>query len=80
MHRSGIVNHFQTDKSVRAVIANALKTNATVTDVKFLGDCDESFCNTLAAVLVSNSTLQNLLGKEFDTQQSYCQHLRRVRG
>jgi hypothetical protein len=44
----------------RALIANALKRNVSVTDVQFLGDCDETFYNTLAAVLLSNSTLQNL--------------------
>jgi hypothetical protein len=43
-----------------AIIANALKTNVTVTDVHFLGDCDESFCNALAAVLLCNSALRNL--------------------
>jgi hypothetical protein len=43
-----------------AIIANALKTNATVTDVDFLGDCDESICNTLTAVLLCNSTLENV--------------------
>jgi hypothetical protein len=43
-----------------AIIANALKTNVTVTAVQFLDDCDESFCNTLATVLLCNSTLQNL--------------------
>jgi hypothetical protein len=45
----------------RAIIANALKTNASVTDVQFLDDCDESFCNTLAVVLLYNSTLQSLV-------------------
>jgi hypothetical protein len=44
----------------RAIIANALKTNATVTDAQFFGYCDESVCNTLAVVLLCNSTLQNL--------------------
>jgi hypothetical protein len=44
----------------RALILKALKTNASVTDVQFLGDCDESVCNTLAAVLLCNSTLRNL--------------------
>jgi hypothetical protein len=44
----------------RATIANALKTNLTVTDANFSGDFDESFCNALAAVLLCNSTLQNL--------------------
>jgi hypothetical protein len=44
----------------KAIIANALKTNVTVTDLKFLGNCDEPLCNALAAVLLSNSTLQNL--------------------
>jgi hypothetical protein len=44
----------------RALIVKALKTNETVTDVQFLDDCDEPFCDTLAAVLLCNSTLQNL--------------------
>jgi hypothetical protein len=44
----------------KAIIANALKTNATVTDIKFFCDCGESLCNTLAAVLLCNSTLQNI--------------------
>jgi hypothetical protein len=44
----------------RAIIANALKINTSVTGVTFLGDCDEPFCNTLAEVLLCNSTLQNL--------------------
>jgi hypothetical protein len=44
----------------RALIANALKRNVSVTDAKFLGDLDEPFYNALAAVLLSNSTLQNL--------------------
>jgi hypothetical protein len=44
----------------RAIIANALKTNATVTDVKFFGAFEEPFFNTLAVVLLCNSTLQNL--------------------
>jgi hypothetical protein len=44
----------------RAIIANALKINASVTHVKFLDECDEPVCNTLAAVLLCNSTLQNL--------------------
>jgi hypothetical protein len=43
-----------------AIIANALNTNASVTDVKFFGDFDDLFCNILAAVLLCNSTLQNL--------------------
>jgi hypothetical protein len=43
-----------------AIIAYALKTNASVTNVKFFCDCDEPFCDTLAAVLLCNSTLQNL--------------------
>jgi hypothetical protein len=43
-----------------AIIANALKRNTSVTDVKFLDYFDETFCNTLAAVLLCNSTLQNL--------------------
>jgi hypothetical protein len=45
----------------RAIIADALKTNASVNDVQFLGDCDESFCNAIAAALLCNSTLQNLV-------------------
>jgi hypothetical protein len=44
----------------RAIIANALKRNTSVTYVEF-GDFDEPLCNTLAAVLLSNSTLQNLM-------------------
>jgi hypothetical protein len=44
----------------RAIIANALKRNASVTDVKFLDDYDEPFCNTLAAVLRCNTTLQKI--------------------
>jgi hypothetical protein len=44
----------------RAIIANALKTNATVISVQFLGDCEEPLCDTLALVLLCNSTLQNL--------------------
>jgi hypothetical protein len=44
----------------RAIIANALKRNTSVTAVKFLGDCDESLCNALAVALLSNATLQNL--------------------
>jgi hypothetical protein len=43
-----------------AVIADALKINASVTNVKFLGNFDGPLCNTLAAVLLCNSTLQNL--------------------
>jgi hypothetical protein len=43
-----------------AIIANALKRNASVIDVEFLGGCDEPFCNTLAAVLLCNATLQNV--------------------
>jgi hypothetical protein len=43
----------------RAIIANALKRNASVTDIEF-AEFDEPLCNTLAAVLLSNSTLQNL--------------------
>jgi hypothetical protein len=43
-----------------ALIVNALKTNATLTDVLFFGDFDDPFYNTLAAALLSNSTLQNL--------------------
>ena len=44
----------------RVIIANALKRNASVTDVQYLDDFDEPFCNALAAVLLSNSTLNNL--------------------
>ena len=44
----------------RAIIANALKTNASVTNVEFLDDFGEHFCNTLAAVLLCNSTLLDL--------------------
>jgi hypothetical protein len=44
----------------RAIIANALKINATVTDTRFFDNCDEPFGNSLAAVLLCNSTLQNL--------------------
>jgi hypothetical protein len=44
----------------RAIIANALKTNLTVTSVQFHGDCDEHLCDTLAVVLLCNSTLQDL--------------------
>jgi hypothetical protein len=44
-----------------AIIANALKRNASVTSFKFLGDFfDDISCNSLAAVLLCNSTLQNL--------------------
>jgi hypothetical protein len=43
-----------------AIIANALKTNATVTDVGFFFDCDEPLCDILAVVLLCNTTLQNL--------------------
>jgi hypothetical protein len=43
-----------------AIIVNALKTNATVTDVHIFGDFDDTFFNALAAALLSNSTLQNL--------------------
>jgi hypothetical protein len=44
----------------RAMIANALKRNATITDVAFGGDCDEPLCNSLAAVLLCNSTLEGV--------------------
>jgi hypothetical protein len=44
----------------RAIIATALKRNTSVTDVQFYGHCDEPFCDTLAAVLLCNSTLQKL--------------------
>jgi hypothetical protein len=44
----------------RAIIAKALKTNASVVEVQFRGDCDEPLCDTLAAVLLCNSTLQKL--------------------
>jgi hypothetical protein len=43
-----------------AIIANALKRNVSVTTVEFRCRCDELFCNTLAAVLLCNSALQNL--------------------
>jgi hypothetical protein len=43
-----------------SIIANALITNTSVTDVNFRSDVDDHFCNTLAAVLLCNSTLQNL--------------------
>jgi hypothetical protein len=45
----------------RAIIANALKTNASVTDVRFFESFDEPCCDNLAAVLLCNSTLQNLI-------------------
>jgi hypothetical protein len=44
----------------KATIVNALKTNASVTDANFICNFDEPFCNSLAAVLLCNSTLQNL--------------------
>jgi hypothetical protein len=44
----------------RAIVANALKRNTSVTNVEFLDVCDEPLCNTLAVVLLHNSTLQNL--------------------
>jgi hypothetical protein len=44
----------------RAIIAKALKSNASVTNIEFGGYCDEPFCDTLAAVLLCNSTLQKL--------------------
>jgi hypothetical protein len=44
----------------RAIIANALKRNASVTSIKLLDDCDEPFCNSLAAVLLCNSTLREV--------------------
>jgi hypothetical protein len=44
----------------RAIIADGLKTNTSVTNVEFRGYCDEPFCDTWAAVLLCNSTLQNL--------------------
>lgn len=43
-----------------AIIANGLKTNATVTNAHFCGDFDDPFFNALAVALLSNSTLQNL--------------------
>jgi hypothetical protein len=47
-----------------AIIANALKTNvmhqSPMSDISFGGDVDEPFCNTWAAVLLCNSTLQKL--------------------
>jgi hypothetical protein len=45
----------------RAIIANALKRNETLTNVKRLGGCDEPLCNALAAVLLCNSTLYMLI-------------------
>jgi hypothetical protein len=45
----------------RAVIANALKLNTRVTSIRFLGDFDDPLCNTLAAVLLCNSTLRALV-------------------
>jgi hypothetical protein len=44
----------------RAIITNALKRNTTVTNVKLHDDCDESFCTSLAAVLLCNSTLRKV--------------------
>jgi hypothetical protein len=44
----------------RTIIANALKSNTSVTKIQFSGDFSEPFCNVLAAVLCGNSTLQNL--------------------
>jgi hypothetical protein len=44
----------------RAVIANALKRNTSVTHVKFRDDFDEPLCNAFALVLLCNSTLQCL--------------------
>jgi hypothetical protein len=44
----------------RAIIANALKRNTSITDTMFLGAFEEPFFNTLAVVLLCNSTLQNL--------------------
>jgi hypothetical protein len=44
----------------RAIIVNALKTNATVTNVRFLGHCDEPSCDALAIGLLCNSTLLEL--------------------
>jgi hypothetical protein len=44
----------------RALIAKALKTNARVTDFRFCGGFGESLCDTLAVVLICNSTLLNL--------------------
>jgi hypothetical protein len=43
-----------------ALIANALQRNTSVTDFKFVGDVDEPLYNTLAAILLCNSTLQKL--------------------
>jgi hypothetical protein len=53
-------NHCSFPDGGRAIIANALKKNASVTNIRFLDDCDEPLCATLASVLLSNSTLQNL--------------------
>ena len=44
----------------KAIIANALKTNRSVTCIRFFGKCDDPLCNTLAAVLLCNSTLLHL--------------------
>jgi hypothetical protein len=44
----------------RAIIAKAFKTNASVTNVLFGGYCDESLCDTVAAVLLCSSTLLKL--------------------
>jgi hypothetical protein len=43
-----------------AIIANALKTNASVTAINFCSPVAEPFFNNLAAVLLCNSTLQYL--------------------
>jgi hypothetical protein len=43
-----------------AIIADALNINVSVTNAKFLGAFDGPLCYTLAAVLLCNSTLQNL--------------------
>jgi hypothetical protein len=43
-----------------AVIARALKTNTTLKDLYFDEQADESFCEVMAAALLSNSTLQTL--------------------
>jgi hypothetical protein len=56
--------YFESDCSFsvggRAIIANALKRNASVTSVTFVGHCDEPLCDNLAIILLSNTTLQNL--------------------
>jgi hypothetical protein len=45
----------------RAIITNALKRNASVTDVKFLDDCDEPLSSTLAASSSQTQRCRTLL-------------------